>query len=187
MKTTEVHVFPNSLFPPFAIFHLWVKPRAGDAILILTPLLQVNISFGHLVALHGVLFQSQLSKVIYLVYVLYFTHINHETKSIGNRHSILIIICNLVPQRLSMYRTANKWFKKKNWVIKSCFISSCFHQSMQEWKFSAETGVRDLSLAWKIKTASTKNAFILILSLLETTHASLMYTSWKHLRYVFLL
>lgn len=137
MKTTEVDVFPNSLFPPFAIFNLRVKPRAGDAILILTPLLQVSISFGHLVALPGVLFQSQLSKVIYLVYVLYFIHINHETKSIGNRHSILIIICNLVPQRLSMYRTANKWFKKKkNWVIKSCFISSCFHQSMQEWKFS---------------------------------------------------
>lgn len=47
-----------------------------------------------------------------MVYMLYFIHINHETKSIGNRHSILIIICNLVPQRLSMYRTANKWFKK---------------------------------------------------------------------------
>lgn len=226
MKTTEVHVFPNSLFPPFAIFHLWVKPRAGDAILILTPLLQVNISFGHLVALHGVLFQSQLSKVIYLVYVLYFTHINHETKSIGNRHSILIIICNLVPQRLSMYRTANKWFKKKtgslNLVlyllvsIKVCRSGNSLSKTgstfqptgnIASWKertphtaltavhkihelkrqTAAETGVRDLSLAWKIKTASTKNAFILILSLLETTHASLMYTSWKHLRYVFLL
>lgn len=84
----------------------------GDAGPILAPLIQVSISSGHLVALPGVLFQSKLSKVIYLVYMLYFIHINHETKSIGNRHSILIIICNLVPQRLSMYRTANKWFKK---------------------------------------------------------------------------
>lgn len=50
---------------------------------------------------------------------------------------------------------------------------------------AAETGVRDLSLAWKIKTVSTKNAFILILSVLETTHASLLYTSWKHPRYAF--
>lgn len=199
--------------------------RPGDAEPILTPLIQVSISSGHLVALPRVLFQSKLSKVIYVVYVLYFIHINHETKSIGNRHSILIIICNLAPQRLSMYRTANKWFKKKlrslNLVlyllvsIKVCKSGNSLRQAptfqptgnRASWKertphtaltavhkihelkrqTAAETGVRDLSLAWKIKTVSTKNAFILILSVLETTHASLMYTSWKHPRHVFLV
>lgn len=117
MNMTQVDVFPkNKHSSPFVTFNLRVTERAwqgqGVAGPILAPLIQVSISSGHLVALPRVLFQSKPSKVIYVVYMLYFIHIKHETKSIGNRHSILIIICNLVPQRLSMYRTANKWFKK---------------------------------------------------------------------------
>lgn len=115
MKTTQVDVSPKRKHSPPFVSLSYRKGLAGpgDAGPILAPLIQVSISCGHLLALPRVLFQSKLSKVIYVVYMLYFIHINHETKSIGNRHSILIIICNLVPQRLSMYRTANKWFKKK--------------------------------------------------------------------------